>query len=90
MTEIMNAWEYDGGELGFRRGREVHVTDWGQGKVKALTEWAPKLPWADPDCIWLYEQSSACGVIKDSEVWFSDHPDIYKIHDRYPSLPSGW
>ncbi|GAB2736432.1 hypothetical protein [Kitasatospora kifunensis] len=87
---ITDAWVYESGEVGFRRGTEVHVTDWGQGTIKALDDLINGLPWANPDCVFHWQNSGAYGVILGDETYISDSPGIRKIHDQWPSLPSDW
>ncbi|MFF7633552.1 hypothetical protein ACFZB9_10430 [Kitasatospora sp. NPDC008050] len=87
---ITDAWVYESGAVGFRRGTEVHVTDWGQGTTKALNDLINELPWANPDCVFHWQNSGAYGVIQGDETYISDSPGIRKTHDQWPSLPSGW
>ncbi|GAA2152443.1 hypothetical protein GCM10009760_49030 [Kitasatospora kazusensis] len=89
MTGIADAWVYTSGAVGFRRGTEVHVTDWGQGTIKALDDLI-RPPWADPDCVFYWQNSGAYGVIQGDEAYISDSRGIRKIHDQWPSLPSDW
>ncbi|MEH0404305.1 hypothetical protein ACIQUZ_35285 [Streptomyces griseus] len=92
MTAITNAWVYESGALGLRRGEDVHITDRGQGDVRSLIDLINDLPsgWANPDCVWHYQNSGAYGVIQGGEVYFSDKAGVYKLHEAFPSLPNDW
>ncbi|WP_329359738.1 hypothetical protein [Streptomyces anulatus] len=92
MTAITNAWVYESGAKGFRRGEYVHVTDMGKGQVRSLRDVVSGLPdgWDNPDSVWHWHNSGAFGVINGEEVYISDKAETDKLHDAYPSLPSDW
>ncbi|MFJ2817164.1 hypothetical protein [Streptomyces sp. NPDC087294] len=92
MTAITNAWVYESGALGFRRGEDVHITDRGQGDIRSIVDLVSGLPsgWGNPDCVWHYQNSGAYGVVQGGEVYFSDKSDVRSLHEAFPSLPSNW
>jgi len=91
---VNTAWRYDNsGALGFRRGDEVHVTDWGQGAVrKVRDQWSLPVDsmYDQPSAIIHYPSGGMAFIASDGlHVHFTDQ-SWTKIGDGWTTLPEEW
>ncbi|MGG8407872.1 hypothetical protein ACM614_15240 [Streptomyces sp. 12297] len=89
---INGAWTWASGAVGFKRGNQVHTTDWGHGVTRSIRECFVGLPegWDDVDAIYTWPRGDNSWVaIKGSQMYVSSSKRTESL-SYWDSLPYTW
>ncbi|WP_395366607.1 hypothetical protein ACHGLA_35100 [Streptomyces sp. YH02] len=89
---ISGAWTWASGAVGFKKGNQVHTTDWNHGITRTVRECFVGLPegWDDVDAIYTRAAGDNSWVaIRGSQMYFSSSKETEPL-SHWDSLPSLW